>query len=126
MKTCNGRAFVVRLALPALVLLASIASPIRAQSPEASLSGIISDPQGGVVAGAQVSALNRSTGIKTSVVTNASGAFVIRPLPIGSYQVLIEHAGFKRFDRSGLTLTTGQSFELNVTLEVGSVTESVQ
>jgi hypothetical protein len=90
------------------------------------VSGIVSDAQGAVVPGAAVTALHRGTGIRTAVSTNSEGAFSIRPLPIGDYSIQIEHTGFKRFENTGITLTTGQSLELNVTLELGAVAESVQ
>ncbi|HTM51196.1 MAG TPA: carboxypeptidase regulatory-like domain-containing protein [Bryobacteraceae bacterium] len=108
-----------------LALLVPGVWSLLAQSPEASLSGRVSDAQGAVIAGARVTAVNRATGIKTAVTSNPGGVFVIRPLPVGSYGLFVEHAGFKRFEHSAITLTTGQSLELNVSLEVGSVAENV-
>jgi hypothetical protein len=57
--------------------------------------------------------------------TNIDGLFSLRQLPIGQYVVEAEKTGFRRFVRSGLVLTTGQSLELDIALEVGAVSESI-
>jgi len=110
----------------AALMLPCLAWMLSAQSPQASVTGLVSDVQGAVIAGATVTALHTGTGARTTVTTNPQGLFVIRPLPIGFYTVRVEHPGFKSFENSGITLTTGQSLELNVTLDLGAVAESVQ
>jgi len=105
------------------VLLAACA--LLAQSPQATISGVVSDAQGAVIVGAEVVAANMQTGVKYGAKTNESGFYVLRFLPVGDYVVSAEHTGFRRFERRGLTLTTGQSLGLDVRLEVGAITESV-
>jgi len=100
-------------------------SPLLAQSPQASISGVVADKQGAVVAGVEVSAIDLETGIKTATRTNEAGFYSLRPLPIGGYLLAVELSGFRRHERKGITLTTGQALELNVTLELGTVSESI-
>lgn len=96
-----------------------------AQSPTATITGIVSDPQGAVIPGVAVTATNVSTGQKTTSTSNETGLFSLRQLPIGRYVVQAEKSGFRRFVREGLVLTTGQNLQLDIQLEVGVVSESV-
>lgn len=100
-------------------------SSLQAQSPEASISGVVTDSQGAVMAGVEIAATNVDTGIKTTARTNETGFYSLRPLPIGPYTVAAELTGFHRYERTGIVLTTGQAMELNVKLEVGAVNESI-
>lgn len=99
--------------------------PLYGQSPQASISGVISDPQGAVVANVKVTATQTETGAKTVTRTNEAGFYSLRPLPIGDYTVVAHLEGFRRHVRQGITLTTGQSLELNLTMELGAVAETV-
>jgi hypothetical protein len=96
-----------------------------AQSPQATITGLITDPQGAAIVAARVSALNVATQVRTEVETNEAGLYSLRQLPIGGYEIAVERDGFRRHVRSGVLLTTGQSLELNVQLELGAVSESV-
>lgn len=96
-----------------------------AQSPQATVSGIVTDTQGALIVDAQVVATNAATQVKFEARTNESGFYSLRGLPIGSYSLTVEHPGFRKYARSGLVLTTGQALELAIQLEVGAVTETV-
>lgn len=96
-----------------------------AQSPSANITGLVSDSQSGAIAGATVSARNTATGVTSSAITNSTGFYGLMALPIGQYEVTTELTGFKKYVRRGLVLTTGQSLDLAIRLEVGGVTESV-
>lgn len=98
---------------------------LLAQSPQATISGVVSDAQGAVIVGAEVTAAHTQTGVKYAAKTNEAGFYVLRFLPIGDYVVSVEHTGFRRFERRGLTLTTGQSLGLDIRLDVGAISESV-
>lgn len=98
---------------------------LRAQSPQASITGIVTDSQDAVIAGARVVAVHAQTASRTEVRTNSSGLFSLRPLPIGAYEIAVEMDGFRRLVQKGLVLTTGQNLELNFRLELGLVSESV-
>jgi hypothetical protein len=96
-----------------------------AQSPEASISGVVTDNHGAIVVGAEVTAIAVETGVKTATKTNDLGFYSLRQLPIGEYVITAQSPGFRKHERRGITLTTGQALELNITLEVGAVSESV-
>lgn len=98
---------------------------LAAQSTGATLSGTVQDALGASIPGATVTATNRQTGARSTSLSNSSGFYSIRPLPIGSYLLEVEKTGFRREKLDGLELSTGQSGEWNATLEVGSTSESV-
>ena len=64
------------------------------QTVAGSITGLVTDPSDAVVVGANVTAENSATSVKTTVRTNASGVYTIRFLPIGTYTVTIEATGF--------------------------------
>jgi len=105
------------------ILLSS--SLLLAQSPTATITGIVRDPQASVIPGVVVTATSLATQQKTTYTTNEDGLFSLRQLPIGQYVVEAERQGFRRFVRQGLVLTTGQSLELDIQLDVGAVSESI-
>jgi hypothetical protein len=96
-----------------------------AQSPQATISGIITDSTGAVVPGARVTAINPATTQRATTVTNEQGFYVLTQLAIGDYTIEAEKTGFKKFVRQGLTLTTGATVALDVQLEVGAATDTV-
>ena len=98
---------------------------LSAQSPQASISGVLTDKQGAVIPGVEIVATDLETGVKTVTRTNEAGFYLLAPLPIGSYLVTAQTTGFRRHEQKGITLTTGQALELNIMLELGAVTESV-
>jgi len=109
-----------------LALISSLfAGSLPAQSAEATISGFITDQTNAAVVGAAISAANTATGQRTLATAGENGFYTLRALPIGSYLITIERAGFRRYVRENLVLTTGQQLTLDVKLEVGAVTESV-
>ena len=102
-----------------------VAATAWGQSSQASISGVITDPQGAVVPNVEVAATEIATGVKTATRTNESGFYSLRPLPIGDYTVAANLDGFRRHVRDAINLTTGQSMELNIVLELGAMAETV-
>ena len=96
------------------------------QQSTGAISGTVSDQQGAVIPGAQVEVMNTSTNAAFSTTTNESGRYVAPGLAVGEYEISAESAGFKRAVRSGVTLQVNQNAEINLTLEVGQVTEVVE
>lgn len=114
----------LRLAITLLCLLA-LTGLLPAQSPQATINGAVTDAQGAFIVGAEVSATNLQTGVRTAARTNDAGVYSLRFLPIGSYTVEVSQAGFKTYTRKGITLTTGQVLGLDIQLEVGAVSETI-
>ncbi len=91
-----------------------------------SISGTVQDPQGAVIASANISAVRVATGVKYSGQSDTQGYFEIRALPIGSYNLTIEASGFRKLVLSEVVVEAGKNTALgNRTLQVGSTAETV-
>jgi len=115
----------VWLSCKTLLGLAFTAVIAAAQIGTASISGTIVDPSSSVVAGVKFTALHVSTGTAYSAVTNNAGFYTFPSLPVGSYDVTAENPGFKKIVRTGILLEVGDRAAIDLTLEVGTVGESV-
>jgi len=116
---------ILRLTSCLLLLLAGLTNHVLAQVNTASLTGLITDPSGAVVAGAAVTARNRATNVAYSSATDGSGYYVFASLPVGAYDLSVESQGFKRAVREDVTMQVGQKARIDFSLEVGEVTQSV-
>jgi outer membrane receptor protein involved in Fe transport len=90
------------------------------------IHGTIADPTGLPVAGAKVSAMLVSRNLERTVNSGTAGEYVFPLLPVGEYHVTVEAQGFKTFHRQGVSLTANQNVRIDASLDVGSVSESVQ
>jgi hypothetical protein len=97
-----------------------------AQVTTATILGRAQDQSGAVMPGVSITARNLGTGLTRTVVTNQQGLYRIQNLPPGSYTVEGELTGFQRTVRSGIELTVGREAVLDLTLQVGEVTEQVE
>jgi hypothetical protein len=91
-----------------------------------SIRGTVVDASAALIPGAGVTIENRATGIRRQGNTNEQGIFVFPSLPIGSYSLRIDKPGFRSAERTGLTLLTGQVVDLQLPLETGGSTETVE
>lgn len=109
-------------ALLLIVLVGLAGSGLLAfgQGTSASLTGNVTDPSGAAVAGATVTVTNVGTGFKQSVKTDSVGTYLLRPLPIGSYSLEIDAAGFDRYVQTGIELTANLAATQDVHLKVGA------
>ncbi len=89
------------------------------------LTGTLTDPNGAAVAGAQVKVINEATGEVRAVVSQESGNYAVPQLPPGFYRLELSTAGFKTAVKSGLRVSVTETTSLDVQLEVGQVTETV-
>lgn len=110
------------LALAALLLFAGGA---KAQETTASIRGTVADASGAVVPGVEVTVTNVNTGLVRRVISDDSGAYLVPSLPIGEYQIEAELPGFKKFVQKGVILHVNEKLVVNITLEVGEITETV-
>src|SRR5438874_1722586 len=108
-----------------MFLVALLASPGRAQA-EASLWGFVSDTSGAGIAGAAVKITNVETGAERSLMTDDAGRFNAPSLVVGRYEITASKPGFQTGARSVVTLVVGQREELNITLHIGNVHQSVE
>jgi hypothetical protein len=95
------------------------------QTEVATVFGTVADPSGAVIAGAQVTILNQSTGLKRGSSTDSTGQYHIAGLPIGHYAVRVQKEGFQTQVREGITLTSASSLAMNFSLAVGTQPEQL-
>ena len=88
------------------------------------LSGIVQDPSGAAVPNTQITVVDETKGIERQTKTNDTGLYVIT-LPPSRYTVRVSSSGFKTSTRQGVSLEVGQNQQLNFTLEVGQMEQSV-
>jgi len=111
----------------ALMLSALGVAPAFAQSTAANgaIEGTVTDASGAILPGVTMTITNVDTGAERVVVTNDKGLFRAPLLPLGTYKVVGELPGFKKFEQTGITLSVGQTAVVNATLTVGAVSESI-
>ena len=113
--------FVEKFSMTAIVMLFSVGAILaQAQASSADLRGQVTDPNGATVPGANVTARSTATGITRTVTTNDEGTYQIFALPPGDYEISADAPTFKKTVISRVTLTVGQSAELEIKLEVGT------
>ena len=105
-------------------LLLALAGSAHAQS-TGSLRGRVTDEQGAIVAGAQITARNQATGEERSTLADRNGDYVIAALPVGSYRLEVRSQGFQTTVVSDIRLEVAQAAVQNVKLTVGGLTEEV-
>ncbi len=104
------------LALPALLC---------AQSYTASIRGMVTDPSQAGVPGAKVVATDTQRNLEHATTTDSVGRYLLTALSPGTYTLTVEAAGFKKYSRSAFELLVDQQTQIDVTLAVGQITESI-
>ena len=114
-------------ALPcrSLVLLTLAAAAAFAQT-TASLNGAIVDSSGAAVPGARVALANTDTNLRRDTVTDGEGLYTFPLLPPGSYSLTVQKDGFKQISREAFRLEVNQAARVDLTMQVGAVSETVE
>lgn len=89
----------------------------------ASITGVVSDQDGGLIPGANVIAKERTTGAEFRATTSPEGKFLLNLLPTGGYRVEVYAPGFKQFVVDDITALGKQPIEIEAKLELGSILE---
>jgi hypothetical protein len=113
------------LAILAAVFLCTSAIPALAQQGTAEIGGKVMDEQGGVLPGVSVIVTNEETGVFREVMSGGDGSYFTAQLVPGRYRISAKLAGFRSTDRGGLILQVGKALQINLTLGVGGVEETV-
>jgi outer membrane receptor protein involved in Fe transport len=114
------------IALIGFMILFAASVPARAQLVGATLSGTITDESSSAVPSATVAITNVATGVTTTVTTNGEGIYSAPNLLPGNYTVTITASGFQKTVQNGVVLTVGAQQVLNLSLKVGSVSQTVE
>src|SRR5215472_12005907 len=108
------------------ILIAFLSASAQVDYATATLKGTVLDPQGAVIAGATVTAVNTGTGVSREVKAASDGRYQIPALPPGNYQVTFTAQGFAREVAKGVQLTVGQSLVYDIHMKVGAATETIE
>jgi hypothetical protein len=112
--------------LVCFVALTLLSVNARAQGIFATLTGVVSDPAGAVVAGSKVTLRDTESGSLRQTTANGEGYFTFASVPVGTYILTAEAAGFELYKADDIRLGGGESRNVNVTLKVGSAAETVE
>src|SRR5260370_33522683 len=107
-------------------LICLLATGVAGEESRGQIIGRVSDPSGAVIPDATVRAVDAGTNVATNATTSGTGDFTLPFLVAGDYEVSVEAQGFKKFQRKGIAVRIQDSVSLNVTMQIGSNTESVE
>ncbi|MBI3682113.1 MAG: TonB-dependent receptor [Acidobacteria bacterium] len=108
------------------VLLVCLASVVSAQIGTSTITGRVTDSTGAVVPNVQVTIVQTGTNFTSTAVTNSEGIYRVPSLQPGEFRVSFEAAGFKKAVREDVELRTGDTLAVDMTLQVGNVSESIE
>src|SRR3989440_1483983 len=117
--------FFLALAVCVGVFLTLNAAPAFAQGETGSVTGVVTDAQGGTVAGADVTLTDVATKSPRTTTTNDSGRYHFASVPVGTYDITISKSGFKVHKAAAQKVSIATQLTLDVALEVGALTETV-
>lgn len=123
-RTNNALSVLLLLALGCAFYLLPGAT-IYAQSYQGALRGLVRDSDGHVLPAVAVSLINESTNLARNTTTNESGEYVLERIDPGTYKVTASCNGFKTLDRRSVVVETQQQLALDLTMEIGDVTENI-
>ena len=113
---------VAAVALATALCLPGTAS---AQALYGGVTGQVTDQQGGALPGVTVTATNTGTNSKLEEVTDAQGMYTFRNLPPGTYDIAGALTGFKELRQTGLKVSAGNPVRIDLKLEIGAMSETV-
>lgn len=114
------------LAILGVSLAMTLPAAAQSQAINGTIEGVVRDASQAVLPGVTVTVINRDTGAQRVVVTDATGTYRAAVLPLGTYRLTAELPGFKTVERTGISLSAGQTAVVNLSMAVGGVTEVVE
>src|SRR6266536_2255006 len=117
--------FFLGLAICVMAFLVFSATPAFGQAETGSVTGVVTDPQGGTVAGADVTLTDVATKSARTTTSNDAGRYHFASVAAGNYDLTISKSGFKTFRAASQRVSVGTQRTVDVALEVGALTETV-
>lgn len=111
-------AFLIVFSLLAIV-------PVDGQSPNGTISGIVVDPSGAAIVGAEILIANDATGVQYPAKTNGDGFYLVTSLPPGTYRLQVSNSGFKTIIKPDIVIHVQDALAINFTLPIGATSEVV-
>jgi hypothetical protein len=115
----------MRCFLSGVLLFSLLVRPSAAQSPSGAISGIVTDPTGATIAGAEIVVVNDATRVQYPGKTNDEGIYVVPNLPPGAYRLQVSKPGFKTIIKPDVVLNVQDALAINFTLPLGAISEIV-
>jgi hypothetical protein len=119
---CRGFAGIL---VPVIALLILSPGSVFAQGERVSITGTVTDTSKAIIEGATVTARDTATNVETKTTTNSAGLYFITSLAPGNYDLTAVKAGFETSRVTSVPLTVGLAATVNVTMQIGSVTQTV-
>src|SRR5260221_9429427 len=116
---------VVGVSAICLALCVSFAPRMAGEAAYGTIIGIVTDPSGAAVRNAKITVTDKEKGVHDSTTSNDSGYYTVSNLTPGDYEATVEVKGFKTVVRENLPVIVGTSTTVNVTLEIGSVGQTI-
>jgi len=116
----------IHCALLIALALGCASLPLQAQLSSGSISGLVTDPAGAIVAGAKVQVKNLATGILRDTTTNETGLYVFTGMLPARYELAVQAPGFKEAVRTGIELLVNQGMRVDVPLQLGEIAQKVE
>jgi len=111
--------------VPVLVFACLLGAVLARASITGSISGVVTDANGGVVVGARVTTMETQTGVRSEITTDSQGFYNFPALAVGKYDIEVQAPGFKLYRQSGLVIDVNSALRVDVSLQVGEVSERV-
>src|SRR6266550_2533737 len=112
------------LVLIACMLLAAL--PLFGADVNAVLSGTVKDTSGALVSGATITLTNTQTNVSQTVKAASDGSYSFTNIPVGSYTLTVEQAGFRKYVQTGIVLQVNQAARQDISLQIGTAAEVVE
>jgi hypothetical protein len=113
----------MRLRIAGCLLLCAAAA--FGQGDRGTITGTVTDPANAVVPNAAIEIRNQDTGVKFDAGASSTGNYTLANVPVGTYELSVTAAGFKRYVRPGIMVDVGGTVRVDAALEVGAATETI-
>jgi len=112
--------------LSKLAICASMCAVLFAQGERGNITGIVTDPTGATIAGAEITVINRDTNAATKATSTSNGEYNAANLLPGNYRIEISAGGFKRFLQQNVMVNAGSTVRVDAAMQLGQVADQIE